>query len=114
MEKLVSVVDMVGRRQATVFRGFDMPLMKVGEVGRNLIPNVREGDVLILTKIDLDDEEAMSGSGTWRRRKSKKFTVVKFYEHHALLRSEFGYMTSVSYLDLKSKYKKRGTAGAYE
>lgn len=105
---------MVGE-SAKILSLFDgRPTLRKSDVGRNLVPNVREGDVLVLTKIESDDEEAMTNSGTWKNVRSKKFSVVKFFENHVLLRSEFGYMTSVSYLDLKSKYKKRGTAGAYE
>lgn len=86
-------------------KGFRKPKYKVGDMNRFLAYDISEGDTVIQDNAGVDAEEK-----TWSMRsKARRFVVEKFYPHHVLLRSECGYHTSVSYLDLFENFHKKGS-----
>lgn len=85
--------------------GFRKPKYKVGDINRFLAYDISEGDTVIQDNAGVDAEEK-----TWSMKsKVRRFVVEKFYSHHVLLRSECGYRTSVSYLDLSENFHKKGS-----
>lgn len=87
---------------ATSFR---KPKYKVGDINRFLACDISEGDTVIQDNAGVDAEEKTRSMKSGVRR----FVVEKFYPHHVLLRSECGYRTSVSYLDLSENFHKKGS-----
>ena len=86
-------------------KDFRKPKYKVGDINRFLAYDINEGDTVIQDNAGVDAEEK-----TWSMRsKVRRFVVEKFYPHHVLLRSECGYRTSVSYLDLSENFHKKGS-----
>ena len=86
-------------------KDFRKPKYKVGDINRFLAYDINEGDTVIQDNAGVDAEEK-----TWSMRsKVRRFVVEKFYPHHVLLRSECGYHTSVSYLDLSENFHKKGS-----
>ena len=86
-------------------KDFRKPKYKVGDINRFLACDINEGDTVIQDNAGVDAEEK-----TWSMRsKVRRFVVEKFYPHHVLLRSECGYRTSVSYLDLSENFHKKGS-----
>ena len=86
-------------------KDFRKPKYKVGDINRFLACDINEGDTVIQDNAGVDAEEK-----TWSMRsKVRRFVVEKFYPHHVLLRSECGYHTSVSYLDLSENFHKKGS-----
>ena len=86
-------------------KDFRKPKFRVGDINRFLAYDINEGDTVIQDNAGVDAEEK-----TWSMRsKVRRFVVEKFYPHHVLLRSECGYHTSVSYLDLSENFHKKGS-----
>ena len=86
-------------------KDFRKPKYKVGDINRFLAYDINEGDTVIQDNAGVDAE-----GKTWSMRsRVRRFVVEKFYPHHVLLRSECGYRTSVSYLDLSENFHKKGS-----
>lgn len=85
--------------------GFRKPKYRVSDINRFLAYDINEGDTVIQDNAGVDVEEK-----TWSMKsRVRRFVVEKFYPHHVLLRSECGYRTSVSYLDLFENFHKKGS-----
>jgi hypothetical protein len=94
--------NLFGTQWAKEFR---KPKYRVDNINRFLAYDISEGDTVIQDNAGVDVEEK-----TWSMRSMvRRFTVEKFYPHHVLLRSECGYRTSVSYLDLFENFHKKGS-----
>jgi hypothetical protein len=86
-------------------KDFRKPKYRVSDINRFLACDISEGDTVIQDNAGVDAEEK-----TWSMKSMvRRFTVEKFYPHHVLLRSECGYRTSVSYLDLFENFHKKGS-----
>ena len=86
-------------------KDFRKPKYRVSDINRFLAYDISEGDTVIQDNAGVDVEEK-----TWSMKsKARCFTVEKFFPHHILLRSEYGYHTSVSYLDLFENFHKKGS-----
>ena len=84
---------------------FRKPKYRVSDINRFLACDINEGDTVIQDNSGVDAEKK-----TWSMRsRVRRFVVEKFYPHHVLLRSECGYRTSVSYLDLSENFHKKGS-----
>ena len=86
-------------------KDFRKPKYRVSDINRFLACDINEGDTVIQDNSGVDAEEK-----TWSMKsRVRRFVVEKFYPHHVLLRSECGYRTSVSYLDLSENFHKKGS-----
>ena len=86
---------------ATSFR---KPKYRVNNLNRFLAYDISEGDTVIRDNAGEDAEDKTKLS---MKSKARRFTVEKFFPHHVLLRSEYGYHTSLSYLDLFENFHKK-------
>lgn len=77
---------------------------KSEDICRDLISDINIGDVVVRDR---------SADDIGIRNRAREFTVEKFYPHHALLHSRFGYRTSVGYLELRQRYHKKGAKSKY-
>lgn len=87
-------------------KDFRKPKFRVGDINRFLAYDINEGDTVIQDNAGVDEEDKTKWS---MRSRVRRFVVEKFYPHHVLLRSECGYHTSVSYLDLSENFHKKGS-----
>ncbi len=94
---------LLGTQWAKEFR---KPKYKVSDINRFLAYDISEGDTVIQDNAGEDVEDKTKWS---MKSRAKRFTVEKFYPHHVLLRSEYGYHTSVGYLDLSENFHKKGS-----
>jgi hypothetical protein len=93
--------NLFGTQWAKEFR---KPKYRVNNINRFLAYDISEGDTVIQDNAGDDTEDRTKWS---MKSKARCFTVEKFFPHHILLRSEYGYYTSVSYLDLFENFHKK-------